>query len=176
MGPGAGGRRGLCWACHGTWGDGRQIPSDIRTRTNLVPAMKCPFTGGTLALSRAFRVPGNGIIWREITMEKKIAGLVGAVAALGTLATVQATPAPASPTASPLEANSYADLLQPIPNAVALLKVVDERSPASEANVQLAQAHHHHHHHHHSHARRRPAIVIGRHHHHHHHHHHHNDR
>jgi hypothetical protein len=103
-------------------------------------------------------------------MEKKIAGLVGAVAALGTLAAVQAAPARTPPTVSPLEANSYADLLQPIPNAVALLKVVDERAPtSSEANVQLAQNHHHHHHHHHSHSRRVPAIVIGRHRHHHHH-------
>lgn len=108
-------------------------------------------------------------------MEKKIAGLLGAVAALGALTTAQAAPAPAALPTDPLQANSYSDLLEPIPNAVAVLKVVDERGPASaDANVQLAQYHHHHHHHHHhSHWRRGPMIVIGRHRHHHHHHHHH---
>jgi hypothetical protein len=97
-------------------------------------------------------------------MEKRVAGLLGAVAAIGTLSTAQAAPAPASDPAEVLQANSYAELLQPIPNAAATLKVIDERAPAAsaEARVQLAQAHHHHHHHH----RRR-------HHHHHHHHHHH---
>jgi hypothetical protein len=75
----------------------------------------------------------------------------------------------------PLQANSYAELLEPIPNAAAVLKVVDEQAPA-DANIQLAQYHHHHHHHHHSHWRRGPVIVIGRHRHHHHHHHHHHFR
>jgi hypothetical protein len=108
-------------------------------------------------------------------MEKKIAGLLGAVAALSTLTTAQAAPASPLPT-DPLQANSYADLLQPIPNAAEVLKVVDERAPASEeANVQLARYHHHHHHHH-SHWRRGPVVVIGRHRHHHHHHHHHHYR
>jgi hypothetical protein len=101
-------------------------------------------------------------------MEKRVAGLLGAVAAIGALTTAQAAPAPASEP-DVLQANSYADLLQPIPNAVATLKVIDERAPAAsaEARVQFAQAHHHHHHHHHHHGRRH------RHHHHHHHHHHH---
>jgi hypothetical protein len=105
-------------------------------------------------------------------MEKKIAGLLGAVASLSTMTAAQA----AAPTSvmDPLQANSYYDLLEPIPNAAAALKVVDEREPAAaDADVQLAQYHHHHHHH--SHWRRGPVIVIGRHrnHHHHHHHHHH---
>jgi hypothetical protein len=101
-------------------------------------------------------------------MEKKIAGLLGAVAALGTLTSAHAAPVPTDP----LQANSYAELLEPIPNAAAVLKVVDEQAPA-DANIQLAQYHHHHHHHHHSHWRRGPVVVIGRHRHHHHHHHHH---
>jgi hypothetical protein len=109
-------------------------------------------------------------------MDKKIAGLLGAVAALGTLSTVQAAPVPAG-TTDVLQANSYADLLQPIPNAAATLKVVDENAPAasSETRMQVAQMHHHHHHHrtivirrpHHHHHHR--TIVIRRHHHHHHH-------
>ena len=99
-------------------------------------------------------------------MEKRVAGLLGAVAAIGTLSTAQATPAPASDPAEVLQASSYAELLQPIPNAAATLKGIDERTPAAsaEARVQLAQAHHHHHHHHH--------YRRHRHHHHHHHHHH----
>jgi hypothetical protein len=100
-------------------------------------------------------------------MDKKIAGLLGAVAALSTLGTAQA-----APTVDPsevLRANSFAELLEPIPNAVALLKAVDEqRSATPEANEQVAQVvvvrrHHHHHHHHHAYRRRY----------HHHHHHHH---
>lgn len=122
-------------------------------------------------------------------MDKKIAGLLGAVAALGTFgsaqattqATHQATPAPSDI----LQANSYADLLEPIPNAGALLQAIDEAPPAKAAdNVQLAQFYHHHHHHHHHHSFYRryryyddaPVVVVPRyrryyHHHHHHHHH-----
>lgn len=108
-------------------------------------------------------------------MDKKIAGLLGAVAALGTLTAGQAAPAPAGQPADVLQANSYAELLQPIANASAKLRAMDEAPSArAEGPVQLAQAHHHHHHHHHAQARR-PVIVIGRHRHHHHHHHHHHN-
>jgi hypothetical protein len=111
-------------------------------------------------------------------MDKKIAGLLGAVASLGAMNTAQAAPTPAP--SDVLRANSFADLLEPIPNAAALLQAVDESVPAPAARVQLAQLvivgpHHHHHHHHHAYA---PRIVVVpprfRHHHHHHHHHHHN--
>jgi hypothetical protein len=115
-------------------------------------------------------------------MEKKIAGLLGAVAALGTLAGAQATPTPSDV----LKANSYADLLQPIPNASRTLQALEEQAAAEPAgaNVQLAQFvyHHHHHHHHHGYYRDRDyyrggVVVVPRrryyHHHHHHHHHHH---
>jgi hypothetical protein len=98
-------------------------------------------------------------------LDKKIAGLLGAVAALGTIVSSDATPL--SPAGEVLQANSYADLLTPIPNAGALLRAMDEQQGAGDtARVQLAQYHHHHHHHHHHHYRHR--------HHHHHHHHHHN--
>jgi G3E family GTPase len=117
--------------------------------------------------------------WREDIMEKRIAGLLGAVAALGTLNAAQAAPAPAAITTDVLQVNSYAELLEPIPNAAATLRVVDEQAPANtEGNVQLAQFYHHHHHHHHHHHRywrRGPVVVVPHrwHHHHHHHHHHH---
>jgi len=88
-----------------------------------------------------------------VIMHKTITGLLGAVATLGV--------AQAAPTADPsdaLKANSFAELLEPIPNATALLNTMDEK-PATENNVQLAYHHHHHHH-----------RYFRRHHHHHHHH------
>jgi hypothetical protein len=118
-------------------------------------------------------------------MDKKIAGLLGAVAALGSMNAAQAAPSP-DPT-EVLRANSYAELLEPIPNASALLRAVDEArsEPSADANVRVAQYYHHHHHHHHHHAfypryydPYGPVVVVPRyrryyHHHHHHHHHHH---
>jgi hypothetical protein len=91
-------------------------------------------------------------------MQNKMTGLLGAVAALGALSAVQAAPAPEPSDA--LKVSSFAELLQPIPNAAAQLKAMDEAQPA-ERTIQLA---YHHHHHHHRYWRRR---------HHHHHHHHH---
>jgi hypothetical protein len=112
----------------------------------------------------------------------KIAGLVGAMATLGAFNAAQAAPTPSPAPTDVLRANSFADLLEPIPNAGALLRAVDESGPISspDGNVQLAQYyHHHHHHHHHSQYRRyqyEPRIIVVprryRHHHHHHHHHH----
>jgi hypothetical protein len=103
-------------------------------------------------------------------MDKKIAGLLGAVAAVSTLGSAQAAPTP-----NPMEtlrANSFAELLEPISNAAELLQAVDEQpAPSAEGKIQLAQFYHHHHHH----AYRRFApriIVVPRHRHHHHHHHH----
>jgi hypothetical protein len=108
-------------------------------------------------------------------MEMKIAGLLGAMATLGAFNTAQAAPAPAP--SDVLRANSFAELLEPIPNAAALLKAVDESqpNPSLNENVQLVQYHHHHHHHHHHHAYRRygPVLVVPRYRRHHHHHHHH---
>ena len=113
-------------------------------------------------------------------MEKKIAGLLGAMATLGAFSAAQAAPAPVPAPADVLRANSFADLLEPIPNAAALLQAVDESAPtqSADANVQLAQYYYHHHHHHHAWRRYAPRVVVvpprygyyRRHHHHHHHH------
>jgi hypothetical protein len=108
-------------------------------------------------------------------MEKKIAGLLGAMATLGAFNAAEAAPMPSPAPTDVLRADSFADLLDPIPNAAALLKAVDESGPVSSAdeNIQLAQYHHHHHH---GYRRYGPRIVVVprfRHHHHHHHHHHH---
>src|ERR1700757_3511917 len=96
----------------------------------------------------------------------KIAGLLGTMVTLGALNAAEAAPIPSPAPADVLRASSFADLLDPIPNAAALLQAVDESGsvPTANENIQLAQYHHHHHHHHHHHRRR---------HHHHHHHHHH---
>jgi hypothetical protein len=105
-------------------------------------------------------------------MDKKVAGLIGAVTSVVAAAPAQAAVAAPPMVDAAMQAHSYADLLTPIPNALALLKASSASAtkaelvaPASEneASVQEVQYHHHHHHHHY----RRP------HHHHHHHHHHH---
>ena len=97
-------------------------------------------------------------------MDKKIAGLIGAFSAFVALDAAQAS---AAGVTQPIpSAQSYSDLLQPIPNAVALLAVSDAAVAANsnddtaKGNVLEVDYRHHHHH------RRR--------HYHHHHHHHHN--
>ncbi len=92
-------------------------------------------------------------------MDKKIAGLLGAAAALSAVGSAQAAPAPRAPLAS---ASSYRDLLEPIPNAVAALKADDVAHPHNSSNAKLerVQYHHHHHHHHHHHGYG-PGIVNG---------------
>lgn len=112
-------------------------------------------------------------------MDKKIAGLLGAVAGLATAGAAQAAIEPAPNASEALHVSSYADLLTPVPNAVEALKA---DNAAREQNIKLAQAyygysypppppaygyypyyHHHHHHHHHNH------YGYNRHDHHHHH-------
>lgn len=116
----------------------------------------------------------------EIDMDKKIVGLLGAVSALASLNPAQAATSPDP--SEVLKAGSFADLLQPIPNAKEKLQVVDETG--SPPKVRMAQFfiehHHHHHHHHHGYYRGGPRIIVtpgyrdrGYYHHHHHHHHHH---
>ena len=110
-------------------------------------------------------------------MNNKMAGLAGAITSLASMHAAEASPTQnVTEIVSP---RSYAELLQPIPNAAALLKAVDSADAAraeAEAkgnpNVRLAQywdyyPHHHHHHHHHNSYYQPPYY------HHHHHHHHH---
>lgn len=93
-------------------------------------------------------------------MNQKVALLLCSSAALLTFSAAgQAAPAEPGPTPVP-PAESYADLLAPIPNAVETLRA-DNAAQAAQphARVQLAQYHHHHHHHHHS--GFFPGAVIG---------------
>jgi hypothetical protein len=101
-------------------------------------------------------------------MEKKLAGLLGAASMIALGAPASAMPA-APDVKAALQVTSYADLLQPIPNASAVLEAADAvalEQPAvgGEAEIVPVQYYHHHHHHHHAYYRRRY---------HHHHHHHH---
>lgn len=90
-------------------------------------------------------------------MDKRLAGLLGAAAALTTVTAAHAT----APTQSELvPATSYRSLLAPISNAVAALKADDARLAQTAArNVKVAEDHHHHHH--------RPPPPPKHHHHHH---------
>lgn len=93
-------------------------------------------------------------------MERKTVTLLGALAgaaALGSTSAHAVSPAAATPQ-EPLAAMRYADLLQPIPNAVEALKASNaelaERARNAPAKVEQADwggddDHHHHHHHHH---------------------------
>jgi hypothetical protein len=93
-------------------------------------------------------------------MDKKIAGLLGAAAALSAVNSAQA----AAPSTQAEPAASYRDLLEPVPNALAMLKANDAQGTTNQPNGQTRLAQHHHHHHH---------RWWRRYHHHHHHHHHH---
>jgi hypothetical protein len=97
-------------------------------------------------------------------LDKTIIGLLGGASALALLGGAQPSVAsPSDETATLQPARSFAELLDPIPNASSVLQAEDERATADasadEKPMVVAQYHHHHHHHHH--------------HYHHHHHHHH---
>jgi hypothetical protein len=98
-------------------------------------------------------------------MKMLTACLLSSVAALSTLNAAQA-----APTANPAEpAQSYADLLEPVGNASALLLADDLfQRQQPKPLLQLARHHHHHHHsyHHHHHHHHRGygpgfGIVVG---------------
>jgi hypothetical protein len=112
-------------------------------------------------------------------MDKKLAGLLGAAAALTTMTAAQAAMPDQKTEMAP--AASYRDLLDPVPNALSALKADDAKrneatkTELAQVSVEVGGGHrryHHHHHHHHHH-----GVVLrvgpGHHHYHHHHHHHH---
>lgn len=87
-------------------------------------------------------------------MKIRMAALLCSTAAVmtfGSFGAAQAAVPASPPPAEPLAANSYAELLEPVPQPIEALKADDAaRAQAPQARVQLAQYHHHHHHHHHS--------------------------
>src|ERR1700719_1991441 len=93
-------------------------------------------------------------------MDKKIVGLVGAISGFASLDTTHAATVAGPNATELLGARSYADLLDPIPNALSLLWEVEAadaarvgRESGADPNMKLARHHHHHHHsyHHHHH-------------------------
>ncbi len=122
-------------------------------------------------------------------MDKKVVGVVGAITGLASLGGAAQAATPATPNPDVMNARSFAELLDPIPNATALLRAADTaardtQNASLQGDTQVAQVyivrHHHHHHrywrhhHHHHHHRaviRVPGLRIGVGHHHHHHHH-----
>ena len=103
-------------------------------------------------------------------MDKKIAALLGAAAALTTMSGAQSAVAAPTQNTPP---TSYRDLLEPVPDALNALKIDDARTAAAktQGGEQVAQYYHHHHHHHryyHHHHHHHHRYY-----HHHHHHHHH---
>ena len=99
-------------------------------------------------------------------MDKTVAGVLGAVGALVAGVSAQASPA------NVLQAESYAELLRPIPNAAATLRALETQEAAALEQVQYYYPppprpyYYHHHHHHHFY---RPRYYYHHHHHHHHH-------
>ena len=74
-------------------------------------------------------------------MDKTAAGLLGAVAGMAAVSSAQAATTPAAILSEALQASSYADLLKPIPNALALLNAAEGRGQPVEApeGVQTVQ-------------------------------------
>ena len=79
-------------------------------------------------------------------MKPTLAFLLSTAAALLTLNSANA--APIAPSATPA-ATSYAELLEPVPNASETLIADDLARAQQKPLLQLVQFHHHHHHHHH---------------------------
>ena len=84
-------------------------------------------------------------------MNKSVVGLLGGVSALALIGCAQS--ALAKPVLTLQPARSYAELLDPIPNASELIREVDRRPGFVEAQFYSEddQPYHHHHHHHHHH-------------------------
>jgi hypothetical protein len=111
-------------------------------------------------------------------MDKKLAGLLGAAAALTTMTAAQAAMPDQKTEMAPVA--SYRDLLDPVPNALSALKADNAKrdeapkTQLAQVSVQVGGGHHHYHHHPHHH-----GVVVrlgpGHHHYHHHHHHHYHD-
>ena len=71
-------------------------------------------------------------------MDNKIVGLVGAISGLASLDAAQAATVAGPNATEVLGARSYAELLDPIPNALALLREVEAADPAPGADSSAA--------------------------------------
>jgi hypothetical protein len=81
-------------------------------------------------------------------MDKKLLGMLGGASALALVSggpSAAATSEANAPSLRP--AQSFGELLDPIPNAVEILATEDENPAAQAPQIQLVQYYHHHHHH-----------------------------
>jgi hypothetical protein len=113
------------------------------------------------------RCYASALIRREgQNLDKTLIGLISGASALALLGGAQASSAPPVDEVNMLQpARSFAELLDPIPNAEKVLRAEDEKTAADtteEKPIVVAEYYHHHHHYHHHY-----------HHHHHHHYYHH---
>jgi len=87
-------------------------------------------------------------------MDKKIVGILAAIGSIAPMAAAQAAVTPDEVDRA-MNVSSFAELLQSVPNAPAILKAADEQRATTKGDeVQVAWHHHHHHwwwHHHHHH-------------------------
>jgi hypothetical protein len=82
-------------------------------------------------------------------METKTLGILGAISSLVVLPGMAVgAPAAFQPAVAP--AHSFAELLDPIPNAVERLKIADAQDAAKPRLIKAQYNDHHHHHHHHN--------------------------
>ena len=86
-------------------------------------------------------------------MEKSIIGLAAAIGAATPFAAAQAAIVSPEVAHQALQASSISELLQPLPNSVAILAALDAERKAGAASgaedgMMVAWHHHHHHHHH----------------------------
>jgi len=86
-------------------------------------------------------------------MDKTIIGLVAVLGAAAPLASAHGAVMTADEANGALRASSISELLEPTPNAEAVLAALDSQpkpqTAPAEKGLQVAQWHHHHHHHHH---------------------------
>ncbi len=90
-------------------------------------------------------------------MDKSLAGLLGVMGAFAVASPSHAMPAATVDVDGVMHADSYGDLLKPIPNALAVQKALLEQNSAQPAEPEIlsVQYYRHHHHHHHRYYRRR---------------------
>jgi hypothetical protein len=107
-------------------------------------------------------------------LDKTLISLLSGASALALLGGSQACAAPTVDEANVLQpARSFAELLDPIPNAENVLRAEDERAGAEERSMVVAEYYHHHHHYHHHYYHHHHHHHDYHHHHHYHHYHHH---
>jgi hypothetical protein len=110
-------------------------------------------------------------------LDKTLISLLSGASALALLGGSQACAAPAVDDTNGLQpARSFAELLDPIPNAESVLRAENERSAdAADKPMVVAEYYHHHHHYHHHYYHHHHHYDYHHHYHHHHdyHHHHH---